>query len=186
MKQIKKEDLLKLYVEEQKTIKEVASELGVAVGSVYNYLRKYDIATRNYSESKKVLKEKGWTYPQEAREKISTLHKGKTVSKTTRKKMSDSAKLKGIGRKKYRKDGYVAIYFPDHPQSNKDGFIMEHVLIMECLIGRWLRDDEVVHHKNKIRNDNRKENLQLMNYKEHAKLHMEELWRERKQGGMTY
>ena len=61
---------------------------------------------------------------------------------------------------------------------------MEHDLIMECLIGRHLNDDEVVHHKNKIRNDNRKENLELMKFSEHARLHMIE--RNSKKGGMTY
>lgn len=75
--------------------------------------------------------------------------------------------------------------FPDHPKSNKDGYIMEHDLVMECIIGRHLKDDEVVHHKNKIRNDNRKENLELMTFKEHAALHMKER-NELKKGGMTY
>lgn len=62
---------------------------------------------------------------------------------------------------------------------------MEHDLVMECIIGRHLKDDEVVHHKNKIRNDNRKENLELMTFKEHAALHMKER-NELKKGGMTY
>ena len=56
---------------------------------------------------------------------------------------------------------------------------MEHDLIMECFIGRWLRDNEVVHHKNKIRNDNRIENLQLMTFEEHARLHMIERHKKR-------
>ena len=62
---------------------------------------------------------------------------------------------------------------------------MEHDLIMECLIGRHLNDDEVVHHKNKIRSDNRKENLELMTFQEHARLHMLERHKNKK-GGMTY
>lgn len=90
--------------------------------------------------------------------------------------MSESDKVGGIGHKKKRKDGYVYIYFPDHPKSTKDGYIMEHDLIMECLIGRHLKNNEVVHHKNKVRDDNRKENLQLMTKSEHASFHSKERW----------
>jgi hypothetical protein len=43
---------------------------------------------------------------------------------------------------------------------------------MECFIGRHLREDEVVHHINHIRDDNRLENLKLMTFTEHARLHM--------------
>lgn len=45
---------------------------------------------------------------------------------------------------------------------------------MEKHIGRYIQKDEVVHHINHIRNDNRVENLQLMTFKEHAGLHTKE------------
>lgn len=96
--------------------------------------------------------------------------------------MSIAKTKKGIGHKKIRQDGYIAIYFPDHPKSTKEGYIMEHDLIMECYIGRWLKEKEVVHHINHKRDDNRIENLQLMTTSEHARLHM----LERKKGVMTY
>lgn len=80
----------------------------------------------------------------------------------------------GIGHKKTRSDGYTYIYFPDHPKSTKDGYIMEHILVMESVIGRHLDDDEVVHHINGKHADNRKENLQLMKRSEHTAHHMRE------------
>lgn len=120
-----------------------------------------------------------------AKSKTGKSHKGHPMNEKTKKSIAEANSLKGIGHKKKHQTGYIMIYFPDHPKSNKDGYIMEHDLIMECCIGRWLNNDEVVHHKNHKRNDNRIENLQLLTKSEHARLHMIER-HNKKKGVMTY
>ena len=46
-----------------------------------------------------------------------------------------------------------------------------HVLLEEQILGRPLGEDEVVHHVNEDKRDNRPENLQVMTRAEHASLH---------------
>jgi hypothetical protein len=66
--------------------------------------------------------------------------------------------------------GYIKILMPEHPNANKR-YVLEHHLVIEKQIGRYLIKGEVVHHKNEIKNDNRIENLQLMTRQEHDRHH---------------
>ena len=58
------------------------------------------------------------------------------------------------------KDGYIQVYMPEHP-GRKGKYVLEHRLVMEKHLGRYLLPNEVVHHKNGVKDDNRIENLEV-------------------------
>jgi len=53
---------------------------------------------------------------------------------------------------------------------DKDGQIYEHRLVVARSIGRPLASDETVHHKNRNKQDNRLENLELLTRSDHSSL----------------
>ncbi len=55
--------------------------------------------------------------------------------------------------------GYVLIHRPNHPRAFGNGYVYEHWLVAEDMLGRPLFPDEEVHHDNEVRGDNRPENL---------------------------
>jgi len=59
------------------------------------------------------------------------------------------------------RDGYLEIYSPHHPNKNKNNCVLEHRLVMERYLGRFLTKKEVVHHIDKNKENNDIENLEL-------------------------
>lgn len=69
--------------------------------------------------------------------------------------------------------GYIIVFSPNHPfkMATGSGYVLEHRLVMEKHIGRYLRKDEIVHHINHIKTDNRIENLIILNSSQHSTHH---------------
>ena len=167
-------DLLNAY-NEGLTVKQVAERFGVSVGKAYYMLRDIGCHFKRPID-----------YPQshvtpEQVAKSAASRRGKALNPETRRKISVARTigyngLNGYGHTKPHRSGYVLAYAPQHPHATKDGYVMLHTVIVERSIGRYLTDDEQVHHVNHIKDDNRLENLKIMNKKEHRMMHLRERW----------
>ncbi len=65
------------------------------------------------------------------------------------------------GGKRQRTDGYIEIYHPCHHRAGTHGYVFEHVLVAERILGRPLKDGETVHHIDENRQNNENDNIYI-------------------------
>lgn len=72
-------------------------------------------------------------------------------------------------------NGYRLIYKPNSPSAmvskNWTGYLYEHIFVAEQMIGRSLHENEVVHHLDGNKLNNRRSNLIVIHRAVHKKLH---------------
>lgn len=98
---------------------------------------------------------RGMTYPRAFGEKISKSLEGKT-----------GAECRAWKGGKITEAGYRRVYVKPYGR-----YRLEHRMIAEQTLGRPLRSNEVVHHKNLDKLDNRPENLEILTKRAHALKH---------------
>lgn len=167
-KLITKEQLERLYLTKGLSIRKIAHLLEKGETTVLSYLRKYEIPRRPQHQWL------GKKHKTEAIEKMRKASTGVIPNQSTRQKMSRARLGKIIASRPHRrkdKVGYIQLWKPGHPMSKQCGYLLEHRFVMSEALGRFLRKDEIVHHKNGIKDDNRLENLELMTDSEHKTHH---------------
>lgn len=70
--------------------------------------------------------------------------------------------------------GYVLLRAPEHPRA-KNGYVFEHVLVVERALGHHFSSTADIHHRNEIKGDNWPENLVACESKSYHRLLHERL-----------
>ena len=164
--------LKKLYVDDGMRIVDMAEILQCSKATVSNLLKRAGIQARSPAECPRSELQK-----EQAKKNLKSRTGRHWV---TKRRMAAGYEFGGYER--ISNKGYILVYAPEHPRANKAHEVPKHTLVMERHLGRYLADDEVVHHINRDRADNRIENLKVMKIEEHKKLHADEMRKETKHG----
>lgn len=91
------------------------------------------------------------------------------INRSNSKRREKSSNWNG-GVKKTAK-GYVQLLMPEHKRADSAGYVMEHIVVYEKATGIEIPPNCCIHHLNRIKNDNRIENLCMMTISAHTAFH---------------
>ena len=66
---------------------------------------------------------------------------------------------------------YIYVKLLGHPRADCNGYVKRATLVAEAKLGRYLLPNEIAHHINGIKKDDRPENLIALDQYEHHRLH---------------
>jgi hypothetical protein len=87
--------------------------------------------------------------------------KAETAKERRKNRVDFVRKIGEKGEGCYTSHGYIKVGKKGHPNANKRGMVLKHVMVMSEYLGRPIQKHETIHHKNGIKDDNRIENLEL-------------------------
>ena len=200
-KNITKEDIEREYVNIIGISgRQASKKLGISYKIFLDKLKLHNISFKKRNSKYEILNNKDWLYQQYVTNKRSikeisedigctkgVVHSSLKWAKIPRRTVliglsnkfpngrfgKNASNWKG-GKRKGGKDlRYNMILKPEHPQADSSGYIMEHRLVMEEKIGRYLTKEEIVHHLDGNGNNNEISNLELTTRKKHFQNHFE-------------
>lgn len=156
------------------SMKKTADYFGVSKKLILNYMKKFGIGRRDWDASDKVETIREMVADgKESREIAETLDITQVYVRQLCKK--HDVPLIDSYHKGYTisHNGYRMIVAPkDHPHANSNGYIREQRLVVEAALGRYLSEDEVVHHIDGDKLNNALDNLEVMSRSEHMLHHL--------------
>ena len=167
------QQISKLYLESQMSMQQIGSQLGCSTSAVKHHLRRQGIECRPLKKIDWPIEQMRQWYEvdgmtlQQIADKLG--EKQKVVNKVAKRngfRLRRTGPPRGElhpewkGGRHENKNGYIQVYMPEHPTHNGK-YVLEHRLVMEKHLGRYLLPTEVVHHRNGVKDDNRIENLEV-------------------------
>lgn len=146
--------LRRMYIDEEYSRKEIGDMCGVDENTVRYWTNKYEIPSRTGpSRATSRLRER-WS---DSRRGRPTWNAG--MAGNYGKWAKRGEKAPGYRGGTAENKGYIKILSPNHPFRDKNGYVFEHRLVCEQLLGRYLTTDEIVHHRDSNPKNNAPENL---------------------------
>lgn len=193
----KKEEIEELYIKQRIPLSGIAHMFGVSHRTMKKFFIENNINIQGRIFANPLLMNKAWLIEQYSSGK--GIQKMADEAKTTRGNVYYALRKANItlrrnntndpylkiplgemagnykgGRRSAGANGrYIQVLSHGHPNTDKDGYVLEHRLVVEKNLGRFLDKSEIVHHLDGNGHNNELWNLELTNKKKHFSNHFD-------------